>query len=108
MKKIIYLSILLFCANCIAGTQTGKVQRILVREDGLHYVVLDGTPTGKPLCATIGYWMIKDESSNYGKAQLSLLMMAFASGKTVTIDGRNTCSRWPDGEDISSVFVNNN
>ncbi|HSX52052.1 MAG TPA: hypothetical protein VLF09_13895 [Cellvibrio sp.] len=108
MKKIIVLSVLLFCANCIAGSQTGKVQRILAREDGLLYVILDGVPTGKPQCATIGYWMIKDENSNYGKAQLSLLMMAFASGKTVTIEGRNTCSRWSDGEDISGIDVKNN
>lgn len=108
MKSIFALSVLLFCFDCFAGSQTGKVQRIWAREDGLLYVVLDGAPTGKPQCATIGYWMIKDENSNHGKAQLSLLMMAFASGKTVTIDGRNTCSRWSDGEDIFGVEVKNN
>ncbi len=105
MKKIILLIILFLSEGSLAGSQTGKVKNILVRDDGLHYVVIDGIATGKPPCATIGYWIIKDENSVYGKSQLSLLMMAFAAQKSVQIEGKNSCTRWDDGEDISAIII---
>lgn len=104
MKKILLMSLCL-CANSYAGYQMGKVQTIVVREDGLHYVVLEGTAAGKPACATAGYWMIRDENSAAGKSQLSVLLAAHASGRVVYIDGKNSCTRWGDGEDISTVQI---
>lgn len=105
MKSLIGIFVMFLCANSFAGSQTGKVQTILVREDGLHYVILEGVPVGKPACATIGYWMIRDENSAAGKSQLSVLLAAQVSGRVVHVEGRNTCTRWDDGEDISSVQV---
>jgi hypothetical protein len=87
-----------------AGSITGVVSHVHVRaSDGLVYVVVSGSPVGKPTCATGNYWMIANENSNVGKQQLALLTAAKSSGQVVTITGSGTCTRWGDGEDINSV-----
>ena len=90
-----------------AGTQVGTVQYVMVRaSDGLTYFTLsDSSPSGKPACAAINYWMIKDENSVAGKSQYAMVLSAHASGKKVRITGMNTCSRWRDGEDVDSIQI---
>lgn len=89
-----------------AGSQTGHIVQLHVRaSDGLIVVVLDGPVSGRPACATINYWMVKNETSNTGKQQLAQLLAARVSGQQITIVGTNTCTRWPDGEDIDDVML---
>ena len=92
--------------NAAASTQTGKITKILVRSDGLHYFYLSGPRGEKPHCATNhAYWMIKDESTTYGKSQFSMLLAAYMTNKTVKIFGSAECTRWGDGEDIKTVLL---
>jgi hypothetical protein len=100
-------AILLGGADAWAGYQVGKIQRLHVRaSDGVVWVILVGAPVGRPPCAVNQpYFMVMDENSNRGKQQLALLLMAQATGKSVQIDGRNTCTRWGDGEDIDVMSV---
>lgn len=89
-----------------AGEQTGSVDYLLVRQaDGLTYFTVQGVATGKPACATQGYWMIANENSTAGKAILALVTAAKAAGQTIRVTGSNTCTRWSDGEDVASVQV---
>jgi hypothetical protein len=108
MKIILLLSIFI-SSNIFAGTQLGTVDYITVRaSDGLIYFTLKGgEQAGKPSCATLGYWMIKDENSNAGKLQYSMVLSAHASGKVLQVTGMNTCSRWRDGEDVNSMKIQN-
>ena len=89
----------------LAGQQTGTVADVVVRaSDGLVYFYLkEGNKTASPTCATAGYWMIKDENSNAGKHQFSMVLAAQASGKTVHVSGSNSCTRWHDGEDVDWI-----
>lgn len=88
----------------VAGTISGKISTIIQRStDGLTYVVIDGTASGKPACASNTYWMVYDENSDSGKKQFAMLLAAWASGLQVKIVGRNSCLRWPDGEDINYI-----
>lgn len=109
MKKLLlrFLFIVAFfgaSGSVLAGTQTGHVVHIHVRaSDGLVYVILDGALSNRPACATINYWMIKNENSTSGKQQLAQLLAAKASGQEITLVGSNTCTRWSDGEDIDDV-----
>lgn len=90
----------------IAGTQTGQVRVVYARDsDGIIVVNLDGTAVDHPVCAQQPYWVIPNEKSDAGKRLLALLLAAQLSGRDVTIRGKNTCSRWPDGEDIDSVTL---
>lgn len=87
-----------------AGTVTGTIQWVISRStDGLTYAAINGTASGKPACATQGYWIITDENSEAGKKQYAMLLLAQASGATVTITGNNTCTRWSDAEDIEYI-----
>ncbi len=105
--KTVLLIFTLVSMNAVAGHQTGKVSKLTVRaSDGLIFFELSGgQPGNKPECAKYSYWMIKDENSTVGKQQYSLLLMAYASGKPVYVDGMGRCSRWGDGEDVNFIRV---
>lgn len=110
MKKILMASLAIMSTFSLAGVQTGKVDTLYARADGLHVVTLKGgtSKNSSPTCATADYWIIKDEDSTYGKSQFSQLLAAKLAGKSVTINGLNTCTRWGDGEDISYIVINDN
>jgi hypothetical protein len=86
-----------------AGQVAGTINWLAHRTDGLMYVSINGTRTGSPSCATIGYFMVRDENSEVGKKQFAMLLAAKATGARVEITGKNTCLRWGDGEDIDEV-----
>ncbi|MBB5941857.1 hypothetical protein [Xanthomonas sp. 3307] len=88
-----------------ASSVTGTIKDLSVRAtDGVHYVVINGTPTQRPTCAAnTTYYMIKDETSDTGKAQLAMLLSAYMAGKPVWIEGTGACTRWGDGEDVGTV-----
>jgi len=89
-----------------AGTVTGTIQWVIARStDGLTYAAISGTASGKPACATQGYWIITDENSEAGKKQYAMLLSAQATGATITVGGNNTCTRWPDAEDIQYIEI---
>jgi hypothetical protein len=92
------------CMVASAGQVTGTVSLVLARAtDGLTYVYISGTASGKPACATGSYWMIMNETSDAGHKQYAMLLEAAATGATVTVVGNNTCTRWSDGEDINYI-----
>lgn len=106
MKSL--LAALLLCATSLghAGSQSGTVNALHVRaSDGLVYFTMVGSKPGSPACATIAYWIIKDENSASGKRQYAALLAALVSGKTVHVTGTNTCTRWSDGEDVNQISV---
>lgn len=110
MKRVLLVLVVLVgllstSLQLFASSQVGKVTRILVRaSDGLTYFYLDSPrPEGKPECARNNYWMIKDENSEVGKKQYSMLLAARSTGQNITIYGFDTCSRWGDGEDVDSI-----
>ena len=107
MKKILALALALVTLPAMAaGTQTGNIVDIYVRDsDGLLLVSLTGTASGHPSCATAAYWIIPSETTDTGKTLYATLLAAKLSGHSVTIAGKNTCTRWFDGEDIESVDV---
>ena len=105
--KIIFALLLAVSSYAYAGDQVGKVTKISVRQsDGLHYFYMSGSTRNRPACADgFDYWMIKDENSVAGKSQLSMLLTAYVSGKTVTVIGGGTCTRWHDGEDVNVIYL---
>lgn len=109
MKQLIGILLLALAFNVSAGSQSGTVGYVIVRaSDGLVYFTLKGgTLNDRPDCATIAYWMIKDENSNAGKQQYSMILAAHAAGKTVSVRGMNTCNRWSDGEDVNTIQIIN-
>lgn len=100
----LFLMVLTLSAE--AGSQTGSVTFMTARSsDGLHWFALSGTPANRPACATGPYFMIKDENSIAGKTQISMVLAAYAAGKTISVKGAGTCLRWMDGEDVDWLTV---
>jgi len=107
--KLIAVSLLLTASLAQAGgAQSGLVSSIHVRaQDGLISFYMSGTASGRATCAANQpYWIIKDETSNTGKQQLAMLMAAKATGKTISVTGLGTCTRWSDGEDVNDIAIN--
>jgi hypothetical protein len=50
--------------------------------------------------------VLPNETSDTGQRLFSMLLAAQTSGHVVTIIGKDTCARWPDGEDIDTVGIN--
>lgn len=79
----------------------GKVLRIVMRaSDGLTYVIVDGTRTTTPTCATQSFFVVKELTSESGKAQLAMLMTSYSSGRLVAVYGSGTCTRYYNAEDL--------
>lgn len=79
MKIKILIALLLggFALGATAGSVTGKVDYVVTRaSDGLTYFNIIGATSGAPDCAKVGYWMIKDENSEVGKRQYSMILAA--------------------------------
>lgn len=90
------------------GVVQGTVSKLIQRaSDGLTYVVINGTSSGRPSCATGSYWIIAHEDSESGKKQFAMLMTAYATGSPVVLHGMGACNRWSDGEDIDEIFLQN-
>ena len=114
MKACLALLLASMCAVAVspatAGTQTGFIKSIYVRDsDGLILVNLFMDETyfpNHPACGWQTYWVVPNETTASGKRLFATLLAAQISGRHVTILGKNTCSRWGDGEDIDTVGVN--
>ena len=88
-----------------AGTETGRITELHVRGDGLVYFQLNGTHQSRPHCARdYEYWMI-DETTEVGRKQYAMLLVAAQSGLRLRISGANTCTRWGDGEDVRELTI---
>ncbi len=108
MKRFFSVICFLVASNAFAGTQSGFVEYVSVRaSDGVIVFKLTGTKENSPACATIDYWLIKDENSIAGQQQYSMILAAQAAKKTVRIEGMNTCTRWGDGEDVDTMYITN-
>jgi hypothetical protein len=106
-QLLLFTSLCVSAVPCFAGMQQGFITSLFIRaSDGLVYFYLNGTPKERPSCAkALKYWMIQDENSTAGKQQLAQLLTAYASGKTLIVYGTNTCTRWPDGEDVDIIVI---
>jgi hypothetical protein len=94
-------------AASAVGTQTGRITEVHVRaSDGLIYFILSGPASGRPVCATAPYWLVKDENSQAGKQQFAELMLAYSTGTKITVSGTGACTRWADGEDLNDLSLN--
>ncbi len=76
--------------------------------NGAIFFRTDGTRTGIPACATstFGQWAINTTTS-LGRAQLTILMTAYALGKRVRVSGNDLCSIWIDREDVLWIQIDN-
>jgi hypothetical protein len=113
--KIILISFLILASGLsFAGHQVGTIQKLFVSggdyaapyQNPTH-VSITGRYNAKPNCAVSGYWAVNTDTAQ-GKAILSLLLTANATGKSVSFVGTGNCSLRPDMETLYQVGFENN
>lgn len=98
-------SLALVAIPAVAGVQNGTIADVYLYADGSGAdIVLSGTATGHPACATEIYWKL-DLSTAAGEKVLAGLLTAYASGRQTYIQGTNTCSLNPTRETIAVIRV---
>lgn len=95
MRKMIFISVAFFGASVSAAGSLGNTNAMEISSIGCHvdkkvcYVYIDAK-YGPETCSSVSLRWNKDSSVS-GKETLSLLMMAFASGKRVRFNISDAC-----------------
>lgn len=100
MKKIlVFLVLLLFSSQLLAGTGSGKITTTYAHDknnsEGIVIFNVENH-TSPPSCS--GNEWAFDLNNELGKAMYSLLLSAATQGKTVTVGGTHDCNAWQDRE----------
>jgi len=101
----LYIALCMTTTSAHAGDQYGTISYVIARSDGLTYFILSGTHNSRPACASSTDWVIVNENSDFGKRQFAMLMAAKAQGINIYVQGKNSCTRWPDSEDVDTVTL---
>lgn len=115
MRKFLSLLVCFgFHTAAHAGQETGKVTfqhgqyQSNAKSAGYTFFFLDnGVKVEKPSCATNGdgeRWVINNDWPA-AKAQLSVLLAAFTTGKNVLVRGSGNCDVWGDTETALDIVV---
>lgn len=112
MKTIIFF--LLFASSAsYAGNQAGTIEKLFISgrdypapNQNPTHVFVSGSYNAKPTCATSGYWALNSDTQQ-GRAILSILITAQATGKTASFLGTGDCSLRPDMETLFQVGIDN-
>jgi len=91
-----------------AGT-TGpvKLKNIHYMQNGVVIAYIEGPRADAPACAAVESMRFAlNAATPAGKAQLSGLLVAYTTGRTVTIWGTGACTTWGDTESIDFFSTN--
>jgi hypothetical protein len=111
--KMITSAIFIFQAMMIASAQASSVDptqitRVLVGPNYGTKVILtiSNKPAQVPACQTNpGYNYVFDASSEVGKITLSVVLTAYASGKSVWLGGSDQCDIYAGVETLKHIVV---
>jgi len=109
MKLIVALIAAVCSINVMAGgTAAGTLHQIVTFPNAVVAVSTNGSRTSAaPACAAANPFQFAfDSSTATGKAQLAILLTAYASGKQVIIGGTGDCSVRGDAEALSYFYTN--
>ena len=103
----IALFFLVFCSSAVSASTTAKIESILLYEGGnIVYVYPVGGVKNAPSChGSNGDYMSFKMDRPMSKEYLSLLMLAFAAEKTVTLVSHGICVDQSVSETLSYLLV---
>ena len=109
MKKPFLVIILILLSLCVYGaSNTGKIIRVLTGPtySNLAFIKIAPDPASRPACSTNTNWHYTVRIDNdTGKATLSVILTAHSSGKTVTVNGFETCNNYPNVDDLKYIYT---
>jgi hypothetical protein len=108
MKSILFVLLSFVFSTALAGTAQGTISKLHTGPayGTLFFVTVSAASTGMPACKTNpAFSFAFDSAAPAGKNTLALLMLAYTTGKSVTISGENRCSLYSDTEDLRWVLI---
>lgn len=99
---------LLFASHfAVAGTVTAKVDTLLAGPDyGTRLFVGIAGVLSKPACSTnSNFSFVIDTAAPGAKVWVAMLHIAYATGKSVYVQGANTCALWSNTEDVQYLWL---
>jgi hypothetical protein len=101
MNKLIVALFAATSLSAYAGTAGPvKLKNLHFMPNGTVIAYIDGPRSSAPTCATESSRFAVPATSAGGKVQLAGLLMAYTTGRPVTIYGTGTCAAWGDTESI--------
>ena len=107
LSRLIPFALIFGASAALAGSVTAKVDKLLAGPEYAQrlFISVSGT-SGRPFCATNPTWtFVLDSSAPNAKVWVAMLQVAYASGKTVYIEGFNTCALWQNSEDVRYLWL---
>ncbi len=108
MTKIMFVLLSCVFNVALAGTAKGTISKLHTGPayGTMFFVTVSAVTTGAPACKTnAAFSFVFDSATPSGKNTLALLMLAYSTGKSVTISGENSCTLYADTEDLRWVLI---
>jgi hypothetical protein len=106
MRLFLFVIAVFVAGTTFAGQQSGPITSLRVSSktvsSNTSHVLLSGTNTGKPNCATLDYWAFDSDTAT-GKSFLATLLTAQASGRDVIVYGTNDCNLRAGMESVAEI-----
>lgn len=93
-----------FCFEVFAGYSSGKVTAILVKNNQTVFVTAENK-FNSPACQSVDRQWAIDISTNSGRSQYSMILLAYFMEKPIVIVGNQSCSIWPDRETLDHMWI---
>jgi hypothetical protein len=89
-----------------AGYSGGPVENLRAHQPNV-VMFKAGYIQSSPSCGRYDEWAVAIDTPG-GKAIYTLLLLAYAHGRMVTVSGTHACEAWPDRESPGNVVIQNN
>lgn len=107
LKTLTGLLMYAIAHTAMAGSGMAKIDTLLAGpEYGPRLFVGMSGVSGRPSCSNNpSFAFVIDSSLPHAKTWVAMLQVAYATGRSVQIEGQNTCSLYPDTEDVRYIWV---
>ncbi len=91
IKVHIFILFISYSTALCAGEQVGNVVSITGGGSGPMNFYMSGVHSNRAACAADDVWSITNPASDNAKSLLSIILTAFATGKTISVHGTGAC-----------------
>jgi len=107
--KYLFVFLLVLAPNAFSSTiLSTTIESILVGEvyGNMVFIEISIKPSSEPSCQTNpNYSYVFDPTTEVGKVTMSLLLIAYASGEDVFLNGYDACTIYSGVENLRQIWI---